>query len=133
MSEPDDVILLHRDGLIFSVDDQTASMFGYLATELIGMPLATVIDQEAGRDDNGKTPCPHQAIGIRKDGSRFLLDVLSGCSCGTGQRERGAEPLRILVVEDDENMLIYLTRFLELKGHQVHGAKDMQLGAPDGA
>jgi len=120
-----EAILLHRDGVVVSVDDETAGMFGYLATELIGKPLSELIDEKAARADDGATPCMHQAIGIRKDGTRFMLDLMSGCSCGARRQEHSG-PTRILVVEDDQQTLDAVTRLLSIKGYVVCGASDMK-------
>ena len=126
-----EAILLHRDGVIISVDDETAAMFGYLATEMIGKPLGDLIDETAARTDDGEAPCRHQAIGIRKDGTRFMLDFLSGCSCSRppGTRrgpQTAADGNRILIVEDDPDTLNTVSRLLRLKGYEVRGAKDMK-------
>jgi CheY-like chemotaxis protein len=125
MASPPEAILLHRDGVVISVDDETAAMFGYLSTEMIGMPLADLLDGQATRTDEGAEPCRHQAIGIRKDGSRFLLDMMSGCSCGAKRTQQADGPTRILVVEDDPDTLHTVSRILSMKGYQVHGAPDM--------
>jgi CheY-like chemotaxis protein len=126
MSAPSEAILLHRDGVVISVDDETAAMFGYLATEMIGMPLAELIDDKATRTDEGAEPCRHQAIGIRKDGSRFMLDMMNGCSCGAKRTNPIDYPTRVLVVEDDPDTLLTMTRLLTMKGYEVHGAPDMK-------
>jgi CheY-like chemotaxis protein len=112
--------------VVISADDQTAAMFGYLATEMIGMPVSSIIDEHAVRADNGETPCVHQAIGIRKDGTRFMLDLMSGCSCGARRDRRSTDPTRILIVEDDAATLEAVTRLLSLKGYSVQSAKDMK-------
>jgi CheY-like chemotaxis protein len=126
MSTSSEAILLHRDGVVISVDDETAAMFGYLATDMIGKPLNEILDEKAARADDGTAPCQHQAIGIRKDGTRFMLDLMSGCSCGARRNREGGGGMRILIVEDDEETLNAVSRLLSLKGYQVSGAKDMK-------
>ncbi|MBA2432486.1 MAG: response regulator, partial [Chthoniobacterales bacterium] len=118
--------MLHRDGIIVSVDDDTAAMFGYLATDLVGRPLREFIDETGGKAENGVAPCQHQAVGIRKDGTRFILDLISGCSCGARRQARAGQPMRVLVVEDDADTLHAVMKLLSLKGYVVSGAKDMK-------
>jgi PAS domain S-box-containing protein len=73
MKEQAEAILLHRDGIVISVDEETASLFGYQAAEMIGLALERVFLTPDTQEPNRSTGSGCQLIGIRKDGSRFLL------------------------------------------------------------
>lgn len=77
MKEEAEAILLHRDGIVISVDEESASMFGYQAAEMIGLALERVFLMPETQEPNGSAGSGPQLIGIRKDGSRFLLRRVS--------------------------------------------------------
>jgi PAS domain-containing protein len=73
MKEEAEAILLHRDGIVIFVDEESASLFGYQAAEMIGLALERVFLTPDTQEPNSSAGSGPQLIGIRKDGSTFLL------------------------------------------------------------
>lgn len=90
-STPDAVITMNRDGAICSVNVQACEQFGYTREELIGSPVATLMDEPHASEYGayverylltgiskiiglpmGKRP---RLVARRKDGSHFPLDL----------------------------------------------------------
>jgi PAS domain S-box-containing protein len=74
-------IILHRHGMILSVNDAGAAMFGWRPEDLVGrsvLELAAPESHQAVRDAiaSGRTE-PYEAYGLRKDGSRFRAEIRS--------------------------------------------------------
>ncbi len=58
-------------------------------------------------------------------GTRFTIELpLAGASAGVGGARPEAQPLRVLVVDDDENVRVPLCRFLQRSGYEIESASD---------
>ncbi len=64
-------IVLHRDGVVLDLDDDTASIFGYTRQELIGRLL---IDLILGVPTNGRLAT---ATAVTRDGQPIPIEILA--------------------------------------------------------
>ena len=67
-------IILHRDGIIFDMNAETAAVFGYERHELIGLPLEKLIKQRDSSTMNESHPGELKAI--HKSGTIFTLELM---------------------------------------------------------
>jgi two-component system, cell cycle sensor histidine kinase and response regulator CckA len=93
---PDALVGVDRDGRVTMVNDQTLTLFGYRRTELVAMPVETLLPeaartaQAAHRGQFWSNPRPRpMGTGIRlaarrRNGTQFPVDV-SLSTVGTGQ------------------------------------------------
>ena len=75
-----EAVLIHDQGVAIQVNDQFTEIFGYVADELIGRPAIPLIvapesietvQAHIASDD----PTPYEATGLRKDGSKFPMEI----------------------------------------------------------
>lgn len=85
---PDGVLVADRNGVILCVNEPLCELFGYQKSDLIGMPVETLIPEDARQshrrnvDEFGKAPRPRpmgredlDIEGRRADGSQFPVDI----------------------------------------------------------
>jgi PAS domain S-box-containing protein len=88
-------VLIHEEGLALSVNDQFCEMFGYEADELLGkqvIPL-TVATEARGfmrKEITSGGLGPYESIGLRKDGTKFPMEIRSRETEHEGHRIRVA-------------------------------------------
>ena len=76
-----DGIVVHEQGRILQANQSLARMFGYEFGELGGMAIVNLAAPESRSlvsgmlDSNGNTP--YEAVGLRKNGSTFLIEISS--------------------------------------------------------
>ncbi len=74
-------VAIHENGVIADLNTAFASMFGYKTPELIGKPvleLAAVQSRDRVKNNLlSKNEEPYEAIGVRKDGTRFYGELRS--------------------------------------------------------
>ena len=76
-----DGVVVHEQGRILQANQSLARMFGYEFGELGGMAIVNLAAPESrslvsGKlDSNGNTP--YEAVGLRKNGSTFLIEISS--------------------------------------------------------
>ncbi len=158
-------ILLHEKGNIIDVNKAFAEMFGYKQSELIGMDAMHLIAPESIELVRSKIAKEYQrsyeAVGLRKDGSSFLMEVsarmidfrgkrIRVVAChDISERKRAEETLReselkyktltensiagIFIHQDDKYVYIN-EKFAEMHGYrsdELLGMNHYQLIHPD--
>ena len=94
-----EAIAIHQSGVLLNANDQYFEMFGYARDELIGKPvLALTIAPEAlphvmKQVETGGLG-PYETIGVRKDGTRFPLEIR------VREREREGQHIRFGAMRD---------------------------------
>lgn len=82
-------MLCHQNGVVVDADQQLAEWFGYELGELIGKTVAELIEPTLFVSADEACRCLHLAVGVRKNRTRFGIDLLRGCAC----RERQGESI----------------------------------------
>jgi PAS domain S-box-containing protein len=131
---PDAMLATGRDGVVRSANSQTAAMFGYSPTELIGMPIEKLVPDRlrashaAQRQQFNLDPrlrpmgAGLELSGRRKDGSEFPVDVM------LSPLETAAGPLVLSVVRDiterraNEIRISELNRQLQIRVDELQSA-----------
>ena len=95
-ASPDAIVCVDRAGLIATVNAQVSAVFGYQPAELLGMPVETLLPDEARRRHPGHQrdfrSAPQiramgeelELSGRRKDGSTFPIEVSLAPSMASG-------------------------------------------------
>ena len=144
-------ILLHEEAKVIDMNKTFATMFGYDQSELIGMDAMRLVSPESievVRENIRKEyEEPYEAIGLRKDGSAFIMEIkakmidskggrirVAACRDITEQKraedalKQSEEKYRILIEEsplgvsliDKSGQYIYINpRFIEMFGYSL--------------
>lgn len=75
-----EAVVVHKDGLVLSANDQYYEMFGYKPEELLGknaleLTLAPEALQSTTEGIAAGSVRPYESIGLKKDGTRFPLEI----------------------------------------------------------
>jgi len=92
-------IMIHSAGKFIFANEQFCKMFGYECNELIGKNVATLLiapesRKLVGEKIRAKDLGPYEAWGVRKDGSKFLMEIKARESV------YGGKPVRIAVMRE---------------------------------
>lgn len=75
-------ICFHSNGIILDCNKRMESLFGYTATELVGMSLSNLLSESLTGVSMGKNredkAAPEEYFGIKKDGAKFCIELLTG-------------------------------------------------------
>ncbi|PCK02254.1 MAG: hypothetical protein COA42_22395 [Alteromonadaceae bacterium] len=104
-------VVLHKDGKVVDVNQQTLSMFGYTREEIIGLDII-LLGEASSRNTIMKNlrinyAKPYSALGLRKDGSTFHGEILSRNVMFEGK------PIRVALVRD-------ISEFIRIQQENVH-------------
>ncbi len=74
-----EAIVISEHGICIECNRKAADLFGYQPEEMIGLSAAAVIDPQsraaAQQNINTHFPKPYEAMAVRKDGSRFWVEI----------------------------------------------------------
>jgi PAS domain S-box-containing protein len=93
-------IVFHKEGILLIANDQISMMFGYELDELLGKNIVQILVAPEAREfmkeqiANGK-PGPYESIGVKKDGTRFPMEIRARQAELKGQNIRVATVLDI--------------------------------------
>lgn len=91
-------IAIHDGQRIIETNNCAAAMFGYQTAEIIGRPVLSFIAPEARAEARSRVSAgseePYESVGLRKDGSRFPIEVYARSIDYEGRS------LRVIVVRD---------------------------------
>ena len=118
-----DGIIIHQGGILIRANDQYYKMFGYEAKELRGKQvLPLTIAPEALETAHNKIAAgsmgPYKATGLRKDGTRFPIEVRARDWEHEGRQVRVAAIMDMTEPKRAEEMLQYYNRRLQIL-HQI--------------
>jgi PAS domain S-box-containing protein len=88
-----EAVVIHKSGVLLSANDQYFEMFGYTPDELLGkqaLPLTVApeaIEHLMKQVESGSIE-PYESIGLRKDGTRFPMEIRVREAEHEGQRIR---------------------------------------------
>jgi|GEM_PF-5982918 len=127
----DGLIPLDADGRILSFSRPAERMFGYAAEEVVEQPLnrlipvsdvelAALLDVEGEGGDADSETCSSEAVGRRKDGSEFPVDLVIGRVRG-GERARFVATVRNISERKLTEAQLMQARKMEAVGHLARG------------
>ena len=105
-----EALIIHDEGLLLSANDQYFEMFGFEPEELLGtqglhLTIAPEAIEETRRQMAMGAVGPYESVGLRKDGTRFPIEVRVREMKYKGRRVRAAAIMDITERKRAEEML----------------------------
>jgi len=115
-----DGIVIHDAGLVLEANESHSRMFGYTAEEVVGTPVSRFIAPEdrerVERIIQTRQTSPYEVQGLRKDGSRFHVEVIARYLEYHGKRVRAAA---MRDITERKWMSDYEQKLLGIVGHDL--------------
>ncbi|MDY7226525.1 ATP-binding protein [Hyalangium rubrum] len=115
-----DGLIIHDNGLILEANESHCRMFGYSHEEVVGSSVSRFIAPEdvehVLRVTQSGVPVPYEASGLRKDGTRLHVEVITRYLDYRGKRVRAAA---MRDITERKRMLDYEQRLLGIVGHDL--------------